>query len=226
MSPEKEGEEERIEHQLSSRRNFLKLIITLSGVAALGTVASLFRVLEYVPPASAGPVAWPLVKLVNISSLDPVKPLRFNYPLVDTPSVLLKTGSKALNGVGPQSDVVAFSDVCQHLGCIFAALPSGGSPPCDPTFKASAPQGYCCCHGGQYDFLNGGQVIGGPPLRPVPQVILRYDDTTGDIYAIGMTGPTIFGHGPAGTTDPGLVLQYDLQGGQAVTDSTVFSNTG
>jgi arsenite oxidase small subunit len=217
---------EKSEQQLRSRRNFLKLLLTLSGIAAAGTVASLFRILEFVPQASAGPLVWPVVKLGNVSSLDPATPLRFNYPLVDTPSVLIKAGTKADNGVGPDSDIVAFSDVCQHLGCIYAVLPAGNSPPCDPSFKASVPQGYCCCHGGQYDYLHGGQVIGGPPIRPVPQVLLRYDNSTGDIYAIGMTGPTIFGHGPPGITDPARVLQYDLQGGTVVTDATVFSNTG
>ena len=221
-----ENETEKLEQEDSSRRNFLKLVLTLSGIAALGTVASLFRVLEFVPPASTGPLAWPVVKLANISSLDPTKPLRFNYPLVDTPSVLIKAGVKADNGVGPDSDIVAFSGVCQHLGCIYGVLLPGGSPPCDSSFTASTPQGYCCCHGGQYDYLHGGQVVGGPPIRPVPQVLLRYDGSSGDIYAIGMSPPTIFGKGRPGITDPALVLQYDLQGGTAVTDATVFSNTG
>jgi arsenite oxidase small subunit len=166
-----------------------------------------------------------MVKITNISTLDPATPLRFNYPLVDTPSVLVKTGVAAQNGVGPNSDIVAFSDYCQHLGCVYAVLPVGDSPPCNSSFKAPIPQGYCCCHGGQYNFLQGGKVIGGPPPRPVPQVMLSYDDSTGDIYAVGMTGPTIFGHGPAGTTDPAKVLQYDLQGGDIVTEATIFSGT-
>lgn len=221
-----ESETEKLDQEASSRRNFLKLILTLSGVAALGTVASLFRVLEFVPPASTGPLAWPVVKLGNISSLDPSKPLRFNYPLVDTPSVLIKAGVTAQNGVGPESDIVAFSDICQHLGCIYGVLLPGDSPPCDSSFKASSAQGYCCCHGGQYNYLQAGQVMGGPPIRSVPQVILRYDSSTGDIYAVGMSPPTIFGKGPPGISDPALVLQYDLQGGTAVTDATVFSNTG
>jgi len=209
-----------------TRRNFLKLILTFSGIAAIGSVASLFRVLEYVPSPQAGPSTWPIVKIANTSTLDPTKPLRFNYPLVDTPSVLVKTGVASSNGVGPDSDVVAFSEICQHLGCIYSVLPAGGSPPCDAGFKAPSPQGYCCCHGGQYDYVHGGQVVGGPPPRAVPQVILSYDSSTGDIYATGMTAPTIFGHGPPGTSDPALVMRYDLQGGDVVTDATVFSNTG
>ena len=217
--------EEKPDELLSSRRNFLKLVLTLSGVAAVGSVASLFRVLEYVPSPNAPPTSWPVVKITNISTLDSATPLRFNYPLVDTPSVLVKTGAAAQNGVGPNSDIVAFSAYCQHLGLVYSALPVGSSPPCNSNFKAPIPQGYCCGHGGQYNFLKSGQVIGGPPPRPVPQVMLRYDDSTGDIYAIGMSAPTIFGKGPAGTSDPALVLRYDLEGGDIVTDATVFSGT-
>jgi len=226
----KRNEDEAAPKKADSKRNFLKLILTLGGVATLGTFASVFRILEFVPTPGQGAttavvLAWPVVKLANLSTLDPSKPLRFNYPLVDTPCVLVKCGQKADNGVGPDSDVVAFNGICQHLGCFYAALPQGSSPPCNSTYQASAPQGYCCCHGGQYDFVHGGNVIGGPPPRPVPQVILRYDTSTGDIYAMGMGGPTIFGHGPPGTTDPTQVLKHDLTGGDVVTDATVFSGT-
>lgn len=211
-----------------SRRNFLKLILTLGGFATLGSFASVFRILQYVPAPGQGgntttPVAWPEIKLVNISSLDPSKPLRFNYPLVDTPCALVKCGQTADGGVGPDSDIVAFSSICQHLGCFYSILTPGSSPPCDSKFNATAPQGYCCCHGGQYDFVHGAKVIGGPPPRAVPQVILRYDADTGDIYAVGMSPPSIFGHGTPGTTDPSRVLQHDLIGGAVVTEATVFS---
>lgn len=212
-----------------SKRNFLKLILTLGGVATVGSFASMFRILEFVPPPNAGsnvPLAWPVVKITNISSLDLATPVRFNYPLVETPSVLLKLGVQAENGVGPDGDIVAFSNICQHLGCFYSILPAAGdSPPCNSSFKSAGPQGYCCCHGGQYDFVHGGKVIGGPPPRPVPMVVLKYDSSTGDIYATGMTAPTIFGHGTPGTTDPATVLQDDLTGGTIVTDSTALSTS-
>jgi arsenite oxidase small subunit len=211
-----------------SKRNFLKLILTLGGLATVGSVASMFRILAFVPPPNAGSnvsLAWPVIKIANLSTLDPTTPLRFNYPLVETPSVLLKLGQKADNGVGPDSDIVAFSNVCQHLGCIYSVLTAAASPPCNQSFKSVSPQGYCCCHGGQYDFVHGAKVIGGPPPRPVPMVMLKYDSTTGDIYAIGMGAPTIFGHGTPGTTDAASVLQNDLTGGTIVTDATVFSTS-
>jgi arsenite oxidase small subunit len=211
------------------KRNFFKIILAIGGLATLGSIASALRILAFVPPPSQGstnqPLAWPRVKLVNVFSLKSGKPLQFNYPLTDTPNVLLKVGQRAENGVGPDSDIVAFSVVCQHLGCIYAAVPSGASPPCAPSHTSATAEGYCCCHGGVYDLVQGARVIGGPPPRPVPPVILEYDETTGDIYAVGMGPPTIFGHGSPGTEDPALVLKHDLEGGEIVTESTVFLGT-
>lgn len=218
-----EAQEEEKETIQEKRRNFLKLVLTLGAAAAAASVISAFRVLTYIPPPQGGKLAWPEVKVANLSKLDPSAPLRFNYPLVDTPSILIKLGISAENGVGPDSDIVAFSGICQHLGCFYSALPTGASPRCNSSFHAATPQGYCCCHGGQYDFVRGASVISGPPPRPVPQVTLRYDGSTGDIYAIGMGAPTIFGHGPPGTSDPKDVLKYDLQGGDLVTEATLFS---
>jgi len=220
-----EGKEKGLAKREGGRRNFLKLILTLGGIATVGSVASAFKLLTFVPPpqGTGTVLAWPVVKVANISNLETNKPLRFNYPLVETPCVLVKCGLAAENGVGPDSDIVAFSDVCQHLGCFYYVLTPGASPPCNSSFVAPGPMGYCCCHGGQYDFLQGAKVISGPPPRPVPQVTLRFDSSTGDITAVGMGPPTIFQHGPPGTTDPTQVLQDDLTGGTIVTDATVFS---
>lgn len=217
------AQEENKETLQEGRRSFLKLVLTLGAGATAASFISMFRLLTYIPPPQGGTLAWPVVKVANASTLDPSAPLRFNYPLVDTPSILIKVGYPAENGVGPDSDIVAFSGICQHLGCFYSPLLAGGSPKCNSNFRAAAPQGYCCCHGGQYDFVHGGAVISGPPPRPVPRVILSYDDSTGDIYATGMSAPTIFGHGPPGTSDPNGVLKYDLQGGDLVTEATLFS---
>lgn len=196
-------------------------------VATLAAGLSIFRFLAYVPqPGAAGGItqlAWPRVKLIKAASLLPLKPVRFNYPLVNTPNFLVKLGISAENGVGPDTDIVAYSTICQHLGCYFGFQAPNTSPPCNSSIKTSMAEGYCCCHGGEYDFVHGAKVIGGPPPRPVPAVKLEYDTTTGDIYAVGMGPPVIFGHGPPGTTDPGQVLKNDLEGGQLVNENTVFS---
>ncbi len=209
------------------RRDFLKILLVAGSAFTLAAVASVFRLLAFIPTEnpnqSATQLSWPRIRLGNVNSLELLKPLRFNYPLVNTPNVLVKLGVKAQNAVGPDGDIVAYSVICQHLGCYFGFQPTGSSPPCDSSFEAPVAEGYCCCHGGQYDFTQGAKVIGGPPPRPVPFVQLEYDASTGDIYAVGMSPPTIFGHGPPGTNDPASVLSYDLQGGDIVTQDTVFS---
>jgi len=209
------------------RRSFLKILLASGSAFTIGAVGSVFRFLEYIPtaPTQSTTQPWPRIMLGNLSSLETLKPLRFNYPLVNTPNVLLKLGVKAENGVGPDGDIVAYSIICQHLGCYVGFQPPASSPPCNASFEAPLAEGYCCCHGGQYDFTQGGKVIGGPPPRSLPAVQLEYDATTGDLYAVAMSPPTIFGHGPPGTTDPQAVLSYDLQGGDIVTQDTVFSGT-
>jgi arsenite oxidase small subunit len=152
--------------------------------------------------------------VTNISSITGAnsgQTVTFNYPVQEAPNTLMKLGVKAENGVGPDGDIVAFSLLCQHLGCIWGFVGTGTSPKCDDTYKAKTPVGYCCCHGTVYDLANGAAVTDGPAPRPVPQVILSYEASTGDIYATGMTPPTVFGF----HTGSNNVL-YDLQGGTPV----------
>ncbi len=197
------------------RRDFLKLAAAAGGAITLGAVISSVKSVSFIPPSPVK-VSWPRLLVTNISSLEVLSPFTFSYPLTNTPNILVRLGVKAENGVGPNGDIVAFSGICQHLGCYYGFVKPGSSPVCKSSYSASIPQGYCCCHGSQYDFVNGAKVISGPAPRPLPQVTLEFDATTGNIYAVAMGPPTIFGHGPPGTTDPSLVLQYDLQGGTVV----------
>jgi arsenite oxidase small subunit len=201
-----------------NRRDFLKLAAAGGGAMAILALASSIKALTFIPAATTQ-LSWPKATVTNIKSLTLLKPVTFNYPLTNTPNLLVKLGVKAKGGVGPDEDIVAFSDICQHLGCFYGFVPPSGSPPCNKSYKASLSEGYCCCHGSQYDFSDGAKVIGGPAPRPVPQVQLEYDAATGDINAVSMGPPTIFGHGPPGTTDPALVLKYDLQGGTVVSST-------
>lgn len=199
-----------------TRRDFLKVILTAGGVATVLAVTSSLKALSAIPQSSVQR-SWPRLKATNIDSIQLLTPITFAYPLTNTPNILVKLGISADNGVGPEGDIVAFSGICQHLGCYYGFIQPGSSPHCNPSFKATIAEGYCCCHGSQYDFVHAAAVIHGPAPSPLPQVTLEYDDSTGDVYAVGMGSPTIFGHGPPGTTDPNLVLQYDLQGGTVVT---------
>jgi arsenite oxidase small subunit len=211
-------EKQPIQPLAMDRRNFLKLAAAGGGAITILGLASAIKALTFIPPVTTQ-LAWPKIKVTNMNSLTLLKPITFNYPLTNTPNLLVKLGVKAKGGIGPDQDIVAFSDICQHLGCFYGFVPPKDSPPCNTSYKASLSEGYCCCHGSQYDFVDGAKVIGGPAPRPVPQVQLELDQSTGDIYALSMGPPTIFGHGPPGTTDPALVLKYDLQGGTVVSST-------
>jgi arsenite oxidase small subunit len=198
-----------------SKRDFLKVAATVSAALALVGIASVMKAI-IIPAVPSGnltttTLSFPRVKVSSLSEASSGTAVIFNYPLDNEPNVLVKLGAKAEGGVGPDQDIVAFSEVCQHLGCIWAYVPSGQSPKVNRSYVAPSPVGYCPCHGSIFDLENGGRVIGGPSPRPVPQVKLEVD-SAGDIFAVGMTPPAIFGHN-TGSSD----VSNDLQGGIPVT---------
>ncbi len=195
------------------RRAFLKVTIALSAFLAVGGVGAILK--SITNPASssgshAGANMFPRFKVTNLSELQVNQPITFNYPLDNEPNILVKLGEQAAGGVGPSGDIVAFSQICQHLGCIYAFQAAGTSPSCNPSYKTDRPVGYCCCHGSVYDLKNGAAVISGPSPRPQPSVVLQID-SRGDVYAVGMNPPAIFGHN-TGSND----VASDLQGGNPV----------
>jgi arsenite oxidase small subunit len=205
----------------SSRRAFVTNMVTFSLLLVAGGVASVTKALIS-PPASdtsnssGGGVttlaSFPKVQVANVADIQLNQPVFFNYPFEEQPNILVKLGVKAENGIGPDGDIVAFSQICQHLGCIYSFQAAGSSPSCDATYQAPGPVGYCCCHGSVFDLTEGAAVIGGPSPRPEPQVILELDGSTGNIYAVGMAPPTVFGF-DTGSSD----ISNDLVGGTPVT---------
>ena len=200
------------------KRTFLKIAVVASGLLAAGAAGSVAQsLISPTPVASAAPATFRRVRVVNLDGV-PVNlsdlivgvPVVFNYPLDTEPNALVKLGQRATNGIGPDGDVVAFSLVCQHLGCIWGFVPSGSSPSCNLKYTAPEPVGYCCCHGSVFDLTSAARVVGGPSPRPQPQVTLEVD-ASGAIYATGMGPPTIFGHN-TGSSD----VTADLQGGNPV----------
>lgn len=196
-----------------SRREFLKIAAAVSAVLALGGIASVMKsvVIPAVPGISQS--AFPKVKVSSLGELSTGNVVIFYYPLDNEPNILVKLGQKAAGGVGADGDIVAFSQICQHLGCIYGYVPPGGSPKVNPAYVAKEPVGYCPCHGSIFDFTQSAKVIGGPSPRPEPQVQLEVDGS-GDIFAVGMGPPAIFGHS-TGSSD----VNNDLQGGTVVSGS-------
>jgi arsenite oxidase small subunit len=203
MSQDSEsGAEDQDSKESESRRNFLKTALGAGGVLAVAGIAAVTKSLWTPSVATSG--SFPRVKVANAANLQTNAYTIFNYPLDDEPNMLVKLGRRATGGVGPEGDVIAFSVVCQHLGCVVGyEAQSSGAP---------GPAGVCPCHGSVFDFVNGGKVVSGPAPRPLPQVSLEFDEATGDIYAVGMGPPSIFGHN-TGSND----VSADLQGGTPVT---------
>jgi len=186
----------------ASRRSFLKRSLGVAVVLVVAGIAAVTKSLW--TPSSAPTGGFPKIMVANIADLQTNGYVTFDYPLEGESNMIVKLGVPATGGVGPDEDVVAFSIVCQHLGCIVGYEASNSHTP--------GPAGACPCHGSVYDLVNGAKVVAGPAPRPLPQVMLQFDETTGDIYAVGMGPPTIFGHN-TGSSD----VSYDLQGGTLVT---------
>jgi Rieske Fe-S protein len=105
-------------------------------------------------------------------------------------------------GVGPNKSIVAYSAICQHLGCTPpelhfyppAYMKAGGITPnylppeaYQAAVQANAPGViHCDCHGSTYDPYHGASVLTGPTLRPLPYVELYWDQSTDYLYAAGM----------------------------------------
>jgi len=189
----------------NKRRAFKRMALASLGLGFLG----ILPILRSATPGTVEVPKWPRTKIANVKDLAIDNPKIFMYPLEDTPNILVKLGKRAEGGVGPDADIVAYSQVCQHLGCFVR-------------FQAASQQSqgrdlfYCPCHAGTYDAGNAAQIIGGPPLYPLPQVLLQFDDSSGEIFAYGVGPPVIFGKGPPGSNE----VWQDLVGGTLVAGSS------
>jgi arsenite oxidase small subunit len=197
-----------------ARRNFLKIAAAASAVLAFGGIASVMKTVVFPSIPASSQLSFPRVKIISLSALSTGVPVEFNYPLDNEPNYVIKLGTKSEGGVGPDGDIVAFSDVCQHLGCNWGYVPAGGSPKVNPSYVAPGPVGYCPCHASVFDLTESAKVVGGPSPRPLPQVKLEVD-SSGDIYAVGMGPPSIFGHNTGSSN-----VSDDLQGGTLVTSTS------
>lgn len=99
----------------------------------------------------------------------------FHYPDKDSPCLLIKTGTAVPGGVGPQQDIVAYSAMCTHMGCLVG-------------YDAGTRTLKCPCHFSVFDPENCGQMVCGQATENLPQIDLRIDSATGRISAVGVRG--------------------------------------
>lgn len=170
----------RTEHALSrrdlSRRDLLKWggSAAASAAALAGGAAPAAAQSPAGAPAS-GVRGYPATALGRAAELQTGVPVQFNYPDAASPCVLLKTGSAAPGGIGPQRDIVAFSVLCTHRGCPVA-------------YDAGARTFKCPCHFSIFDPEKSGQQVCGQATVNLPQIVLDYDVAADRISAVGIDG--------------------------------------
>jgi len=150
--------------------------------AATTTVTVLIAPLPWQREASAAPARrarYPRKQIGRLGELDLDVPIEFEYPdstRAHSRCFLVKLGTEAGGGVGPDRDIVAFSSICTHMGGSLAG-----------TFKgAHKVIGPCTVHLTTFDLTRYGIVVAGHATESLPQILLEID---GDrIFATGVQG--------------------------------------
>jgi Rieske Fe-S protein len=200
-----------------TKRNVLKLL-AVAGLVGAGGGGLVGGTLQYVQPPTVGITSWPRTQLLDVDgsalTVDKVESeynvltpslYLFNYPLRNEPNFLLNLAPangespsatnpgawNVLAGVGTHGSIVAYSAICQHLGCPAPAIAYYPPATCPETFPSGTnPTGafyiHCSCHGSTYDVTSGAANLTGPAVIPLPQIVLDVD-ASGNIYAIGNT---------------------------------------
>jgi arsenite oxidase small subunit len=160
-----------------SRRQLLLSGGVTVAVVALGNLPGL----ALAGPAQALIAEYPRQKIGSLSALKKGMPVEFAYPYPDVHNVLVKLGAPAGGGVGKDQDVVAFNQLCSHMG-----------GPMQGTYKAAHQVlGPCPLHLTTFDLTRHGMVVSGHATESLPQIVL---ETAGDdIYAVGVMG-LVFGY--------------------------------
>lgn len=111
----------------------------------------------------------------KVETLAENAPVRFTYPDAASPCVLIKMGKAVPGGVGPDSDIVAYSTLCTHMGC-------------PVTYDGATRVFKCGCHFSQFDAEMSGQMICGQATENLPMVQLKVGAGDGSISAVGVSG--------------------------------------
>ncbi|HXF71054.1 MAG TPA: Rieske 2Fe-2S domain-containing protein [Actinomycetota bacterium] len=126
-----------------TRRDYLRILVTVSGGLLAGTVAVAAGAFRRHGAGSAPP-------LKIASRLERGEPRYFNYPGPDDQAIALRLWDGRL---------VAYSAVCTHLACAVV-------------WRPERSELHCPCHNGAFDPATGA-VLAGPPPRPLPRVVLE-----------------------------------------------------
>jgi len=150
-----------------ARRKFL----TAGGTVAAGGLAA-----TLVP---AGAVAADKkVRIAAMSDLKTWTPMEFEFPEGE-PALLVDIGKAVEGGIGPNGSIVAYSTLCQHMGCPL-------------NFDSDKNNLTCGCHASVFDPARSGMAIEGPATRGLPRIALTIED--GVVFAVGVAEGLVYGH--------------------------------
>ena len=161
-----------------SRRSFLKSSSVAVAIPVMGTTGTVLAK-ENSPTNTGTTLDYPKTAVGNANQLPINKPVNFNYPDSRSPCALIRMGQAVPGGMGPDQDIVAYSILCNHMGCPLNYDPESR------TFK-------CPCHFSIFDSEKAGQMVIGQATEDLPRILLSYSEDTGDIKAVGVSG-LIFG---------------------------------
>jgi arsenite oxidase small subunit len=128
--------------------------------------------------AQAATASYPRIKVVTLAKLKKNRPVNFEYPLKGQASMLVDLGHKVPGGVGPRHSIVAYSTLCQHMGC-------------PVTYDKGLREFVCPCHQTRYDPERLASIIQGVATRALPRILLQVK--AGAVWATGVDG-LIYGY--------------------------------
>lgn len=121
---------------------------------------------------------YPRLAVAKLGDIQPGKAVTFEYPLEGQQSVLIDLDEEVPEGVGDGNSIVAYSVLCQHMGCPVQYVEEGA-------------YFLCPCHQSKYDPAREGFVVQGVAMTPLPQIQLEIDGE--DVLAVGVSG-LIYGY--------------------------------
>ncbi len=88
----------------------------------------------------------------------------------------------------PNGDVVAYSRICPHLGCIFNFVKDPDEAAKGYNFRPEGPVFACPCHLSVYDIAQNGKVVSGPAPRPPRKFEIKKEGGSYNIISLEAGG--------------------------------------
>lgn len=138
-----------------TRREFTKFLVLASGATVAGNGYFVAKGLKQ------SQQVFSRQEIAKENELTPGQVKLFRYPTEGEPAMLIRLNS---------GEYVAYKQRCTHLSC-------------PVHFAAKTNRLECPCHNGAFDATTG-QVLEGPPPRPLPRIHLKVEN--GIVFAEGV----------------------------------------